>query len=40
MKTRLERAGGEVKIISSPGQGTRTEILFPLGAASPGTARP
>lgn len=39
MKTRLERAGGEVKIDSAPGEGTRIGIFLPLVPA-PGTARP
>ncbi len=34
MKTRLERAGGDVKIVTSPGEGTRIEIFLPLGAAA------
>ncbi len=39
MKTRLERAGGDVKITSVPGEGTRIEIFLPLRAMSPKTKK-
>ena len=39
MKTRLERAGGDVKITSAPGEGTRIGILLPLGGVSAGTGK-
>ena len=35
MKTRLARAGGDVKISSSAGGGTRVEIFLPTGSAPP-----